>query len=466
MNYKELSQLEINKVFLKACKSDDIELVKYLLTNNELPLKAQLNISKQTGFVNDKKQGMFPLIYSVQYNAKKVYKYFLEEIDWFSTLTQEGKLEVLGKSSYANDLKTFEYVFKKFEEKTKINNYQKPFLMTKILESVIDKNSDKIFDYLMTLSKEYKEHINTKNDLNLRRAAKSSPYMLKHMLNNENYKELNTELYLSAFHESQKSPDSALILFQYGVEKKWVDIWLTKYAQSYIRDKIRDYVFKSYHDKLISYIHEEQIKLSYPERLVDLANENVQDYFFIEDEDYKAKKKSQSAPVLEYAIKHNLLTKETRENILYDIAKKEYNQYHNLLCIISNYPEYGKNLDLNKVFQLYLQKKDISKERFKNIIQILDLDFDKKIKVNANDFLFFKEMQNIKSYPFESFAQDYDERVKKVFIDYYFWTDEKLMSIYENNHEMQKVVKLKELNMKLSNEIEKITPINTKKHKI
>ena len=40
------------------------------------------------------------------------------------------------------------------------------------------------------------------------------------------------------------------------------------------------------------------------------------------------------------------------------------------------------------------------------------------------------------------------------------------MNIYENNPEMQKVVKLKELNMKLSNESEKITSINTKKHKI
>lgn len=461
MNYKELSQLEINKIFLKACKSDDIELVKYLLINNELPLKAQLNISKQTGFVNDKKQGMFPLIYSVQYNAKKVYKYFLEEIDWFSTLTQEGKLEVLGKSSYSNDVKTFEYVFKKFEEKTKINNYQKPFLMTKILESVIDKNSYKVFDYLMTLTKEYKEYINTKNDVSLRRAAKSSPDMLKHMLNNENYKELNTELYLSSFHETQKNPDSALILFQYGVEKKWVDIWLTKYAQNYIRDKVKDYVFKSYHDKLISYIHEEQVKLSYPERLVDLANENPRDYFFTEDDHMNNKNMTTTAPVLEYAIKNKLLNKNTREKIVYDIIKHDYK---NLLNIISKYPEYGEGLNLNEVFMEVVQKSTVGRHKFEQVVQILDMDVDKKLIVWSENFSFFEMMENQKKYT--NAKENYDDVVKKVFVDYYFWTDNKLTEIYKNNEEMLKVVQLKELNMKLSNESEKITSMSKKKHKL
>ena len=52
MSYNELNQKEINKQFLRACKKNDLELVKYLLTSDELKFKAELNISKQTGYAN------------------------------------------------------------------------------------------------------------------------------------------------------------------------------------------------------------------------------------------------------------------------------------------------------------------------------------------------------------------------------------------------------------------------------
>ena len=41
MSYNELNQKEINKQFLRACKKNDLELVKYLLTSDELKFKAE-----------------------------------------------------------------------------------------------------------------------------------------------------------------------------------------------------------------------------------------------------------------------------------------------------------------------------------------------------------------------------------------------------------------------------------------
>lgn len=463
MDYKTIqqqsgSQKEINKLFLKACKEDDIELVKYLLTSDELFAKAQLKITKNSGFSNDKKEGFYPLIYAVQYNAKKVYKYFLEEIDWFSTLSTEAKVEVLGKGSYPNDVETFDYLLKKFELKTKINNYQKPFLLTKILESVIDKNSDKVFDYLMNLSSEYKEHINNKNDVCFRRAAKSNPKMLEHMLAHTDYKHLFTELYLSAFEETKKNPQSSLILFKYGLEKNMFNILLTKNEQNYLRDKVKDHIFKTYHDSLIKYLHEELKKQSQQERIIVLANENVRDYFYTEDEFHKNKNNQKVAPVLEYVIKHRLLTKETRETIVFDIIK---HNYKNLLEIISKQPQYGEDLNLNKAFIQALNENNIGQYKYKNIIDILNLDVDKNIIVSAEDFEFFRTMEVVKS-----FNQNYDDDVKQVFVNYYFYPNEKLKEIYKDNPEMQKIVEMKELNMKLSMENEKIQSKTNKKMKI
>lgn len=452
------SQKEINKLFLKACKENDIEAVRYLLSSDEIAVKAQLNISKQTGFANDKKDGFVPLIYAVQYNAKDVYKYFLEDIDWFSTMTLEGKLEVLGKASYTNDIETFNYLFQKFEEKTKINNYQKPYLVDKILESVIDKGSDKIFNYVMNLPKEYREHINNKNDLSLVRAAKINPKMLEYMLSHPVYQNLFTELYLLAFDATQKNPHSALILFKYGIVHELFDIFLSKDNKNYVREKIKDNVFKTYHDKLIHYIHEEQLKISCQESLLKLANENIKDYFYTEDEYYKNKNNQKEAPVLEYAIKHELLSKQTRETIVFDIVK---HGYKNLMEIIAKYPKYGEGLNLNSAFIEALHTASIGKDKYQNIINLLNIDVDKKIDVCAEEFELFRAMETIKS-----FNQNYDEEIKKVFSSYCFWPNQELKDIYQKNSEMLRIVEMKELNMKLSSESANVEYKNTKKNKI
>lgn len=460
MNYKELSQQEINKIFLKACKTDDIELAKDLLTSADLPVKAQYHINKQTGIADDKKEGFIALSLAVQYNSKKIYQYFLEEIKWFSTLTQEGKVEILSKGSYTNDIGTMKYLFNKFEETTKINNYQKPFILSTILDSVIDKKSDKVFDYLMTLPNEYKEHINTKNDVSLRRSAKTNPSMLEHMLNHEVYKDIGTDLYLAALEETKQNEASALILFKHGIKNNMFDIWLTKHSTSYIRDRVRNNVFQSYHDGLIKYMHEEQKKLSYPEGLIDLANKSINDYFYTENQVKKTnnKKDTKQVPVLEYAVKHKLLTKENKELIVNQIVRLDYK---NLLEIILKYPHYGEDIDLNEAFKEVLYKNSIGQDKFTRLSQILELDMNKNIMVCANDYSFFKNMENIKAY-----KQNYDNIVKKVFLDYYFIPNTTLREIYKDNPEMLHLLKMKELNNKLTNESENIKVEKKKKNKI
>lgn len=451
------SQKEINKLFLKACKTDDIQTVKYLLNSKELPINAQLNISKQTGFANDKKDGFVPLVLAVQHNSKQVYRYFLEDIEWFSKMNYEAKLEVLSKGTYTNDIETIEYLFKKFDE-IGVSEYHKPFVLGKILDSVIDKNSDKVFDYLTTLPKQYLQHLNTKYDQSFLRAAKSNNIILLKMLSNNIYKDLSIELYLNAFEVTKQNPQTALTLFKYGIEKNMFDIWLTKKANSYIRDKVRDCVFKTFNDSVINYINEEQTKLSYPQRLIDLANENIRDYFFTEDEAHKHKNNQNVAPVLEYAIKHKLLNQEIKEVIVFDIVKHDYK---NLLDIIAKYPQYGESIDLNKAFMECVYKTNVGKGKHKKLQQILDLDINKKIIVWADDFVFFNNLEKAKM-----FGQSYDDMAKKVFVNYDFWPGDKLKEIYKDNPDMLKLVELKALNMKLSYQSQK-QPINKiKQHKI
>lgn len=453
------SQKEINKLFLKACTQDDVDLVKYLLNSKELLVNAQLNINKQTGFVDEKKDGFLPLILAVSHNSKKVYTYFLEEIDWFNKLTHDGKVEVLSKATYTNDIETMDYLFKKYENSGKLSEYQKPFALNKILDSVIEKNSDKVFDYLMNLPQVYLTHRNTKYDQEFIKCAKTNNNILVKMLNHAIYKELSVELYLNAFEVTKKNPHTALTLFKYGIEKNMFDIWLTKKANSYIRDKVRYCVFNTFTDSVINYINEEQTKLSYPQRLIDLANENIKDYFFTEDEHQTYKNNQNIAPVLEYAIKHKLLSKEIKEQIVFDILK---HSYMNLLDIVSKYPHYGEGLDLTKSFYEIVNKNTIAKEKYRQIQQVLNLDIDKKIVVWAEDFAFFKTMENIKDF----FNQNYDEVVKKVFVEYEFWPNDTLKTIYKNNPDMLNLVDRKILKMKLSEQNDNQPSIKVKPNKI
>jgi hypothetical protein len=49
--YKDLSQHEINKIFIDACRIDDIETVDYLLTSDQLQFNAEINKESEEGSV-------------------------------------------------------------------------------------------------------------------------------------------------------------------------------------------------------------------------------------------------------------------------------------------------------------------------------------------------------------------------------------------------------------------------------
>ena len=49
--YKKLNQEELNEQFIDACKNDDLDIVKYLLTSPELTEHADIHASNNLGFI-------------------------------------------------------------------------------------------------------------------------------------------------------------------------------------------------------------------------------------------------------------------------------------------------------------------------------------------------------------------------------------------------------------------------------
>ena len=49
--YKKLNQEELNKQFTNACKNDDLDIVKYLLTSLELAEHADIHAENDRGFI-------------------------------------------------------------------------------------------------------------------------------------------------------------------------------------------------------------------------------------------------------------------------------------------------------------------------------------------------------------------------------------------------------------------------------
>lgn len=156
MNYNELNQKDINKQFLKACKKNDLELVKYLLTNDELKVKAELNISKQTGYANPDKEGFVPFIMAVQYNSPDVTKYFIEELKWLETLKYEAKIEILAKSVFSKNINLIKYVSNSILKTTKINDFQKPYFLSHVFDSIVDTENIEALEYFLSFEKIYK----------------------------------------------------------------------------------------------------------------------------------------------------------------------------------------------------------------------------------------------------------------------------------------------------------------------
>jgi ankyrin repeat protein len=108
--YKDLSQEEIDKSFLLACKYGQLEKVKYLLTSPEIFIHADINLK----YMNTHS---YPLIYAAKAGHLDVVKYLLEQpnIDIqinngasFGYACHQGQLEIakylLSNIKYKNSI--------------------------------------------------------------------------------------------------------------------------------------------------------------------------------------------------------------------------------------------------------------------------------------------------------------------------------------------------------------------------
>ena len=60
--YKKLNQEELNKQFINACKNDDLDIVKFLLTSAELTEHADIHALNDLGFRNACGQGRLEVV--------------------------------------------------------------------------------------------------------------------------------------------------------------------------------------------------------------------------------------------------------------------------------------------------------------------------------------------------------------------------------------------------------------------
>ena len=60
--YKKLNQEELNEGFIWACKNDDLEIVKYLLTSPELTEHADIHARNDFGFIGACRKGQLDFV--------------------------------------------------------------------------------------------------------------------------------------------------------------------------------------------------------------------------------------------------------------------------------------------------------------------------------------------------------------------------------------------------------------------
>ena len=60
--YKKLNQEELNEQFIDACKNDDLEVIKFLLTSPELKEHADIHAKSDSGFIWACKNGYLEVI--------------------------------------------------------------------------------------------------------------------------------------------------------------------------------------------------------------------------------------------------------------------------------------------------------------------------------------------------------------------------------------------------------------------
>ena len=458
IKYQNLYQLDINKLFLKAVKSDNVDLVKYLLFSNDLKCKAQLKITKQTGYVNEDKEGFVPLFLAVQNNAMKVSKFFLQEIDWFSTLSYDAKKEVLRKSIYPNNNELFKLVVNEFRRTTQIKDFYKPYLFSDLLDVVIEKNAKNIYTELMTWDNYYKENVNKLDkDSSFLKAVTTNADMLDFMLKSEQYKSVSHILFLNAFKESRYHENSALILYEYGIRNNIFNISLSSYKK--IDQQILKDILTSHSDKLIQKIHNDYANKS---EFKNWLNSNTNDYFETLEDAYKSKIKTYDAKVFEYVYKNNLLNEQSLQEILKTTIRVDYKC---IMEIMAKYPTIMKDYDLNEHLDNVIMSSSQGKCSLEKLDLLLELDVNKKLDISIFDFEIFTKLESKRNLSSTEEKKELIQKIlSRVVLEYNFNPTKELKESLKKNDFIFNLLNKKELSNKLNQLPEK--EIQSKKAKI
>lgn len=445
MNYNELNQKEINKQFLRACKKNDLELVKYLLTSDELKFKAELNISKQTGYANPDKEGFVPFIMAVQYNAPDVTKYFIENLKWLETLKYEAKIEILSKSVFSKNIDLIKYVSKSILKITSINDYQKPYFLSHVFDSIVDTENREALDYFLSFDKKYKQDLNGKFDKLLPRAAQMSLPILNDLLSLDIYKTINSDLYWNCVEKAKYTNEKtqgqcSVLLLKKAQKQSMFDIEL-KYGHQTNLEKAKKQILHSIYTEPLEYFLENVSK----ERFLEVINADTRDYFYVED-NYINKNIKAENKIFKLLVDKDLFYKDFKEKILYEAVKYGY---HNMINDCKNLEKFLKDVDLSESLKLAVVKTSQNNLEDKTIKSIIEMDHDKKLDITFDDYFLFSTLESIKF-----FNKNNDDFIKNIVLEYDIDVTEKLLSIYkEKNEDMFNFLNKKALNKKLNNNI-------------
>ena len=442
MSYNELNQKEINKQFLRACKKNDLELVKYLLTSDELKFKAELNISKQTGYANPDKEGFVPFIMAVQYNAPDVTKYFIEELKWLETLKYEAKIEILAKSVFSKNIDLIKYVSNSILKTTKINDYQKPYFLSHVFDSIVDTENREALEYFLSFDKIYKQDLNGKFDKLLPRAAQMSLPILNDLLNLDIYKTIHSNLYWSCVEKAKYINEKtqgqcSVLLLKKAQKQSMFDIEL-KYGHQTNLEKAKKQILHSVHIEPLEYFLENVSK----ERAMEVINVDTRDYFYVED-NYINKNIKAENKVFKLLVGKDLFHKDFKEKIIYDAIK--YN-YHNMINDCKNLEKFLNDVDLSESLKLAVTKTSQNHLDYERIKDVIEMDYDKKLDITFDDYFLFSTLESIKF-----FNKNSDDLIKNIVVEYDIDITENLLSIYkEKNEDMFNFLNKKSLNKKLN----------------
>lgn len=170
--YNILDRDTINKKFLEACKNNDIELVKFLLTSEDLPIRANIHYEFETG-VN----------FALSREHFELAKYLLLSDDLSEKVDYQMGLAFLCQ---VDNLELFKEFFLKRVESASLD-------INKVFKLACDKNGINIVKYLLT-SKELNKNadIDFENSIALECACfQKNTKLIDFLLTGENIRNLD-----------------------------------------------------------------------------------------------------------------------------------------------------------------------------------------------------------------------------------------------------------------------------------